>query len=53
MVMFVAVEHIFVIMMKCYFSKTLSQERCFEVRDLIRKTNVEGVLEGKKYCHFD
>lgn len=35
------------------FSKTLSQERCFEVRDLIRKTNVEGVLEGKNTVYFD
>lgn len=35
------------------FSKTLSPQKCFAVRDLIRKTNVEGILEGKNAVYFD
>src|SRR5699024_2473751 len=35
------------------FSKTLSLQKCKEIRDLLRKTNVEGVLEGKDGVYFD
>lgn len=35
------------------FSKTLDQNRCYEVRDLIRNTNVDGILEGKDTVYFD
>ena len=35
------------------FSYTLSSKRCNEIRDLIKKTKVEGVLEGKDMIYFD
>lgn len=38
---------------KVLYSKTLSLQRCKEIRDLIRATNVEGVLEGKDTVYFD
>ena len=35
------------------YTKTLAPSRCQEIRDLIRTTNVEGVLEGKDTVYFD
>lgn len=38
---------------KILYEKTLSQERCSEIVDLLKQTNVEAILEGKNAVYFD
>lgn len=35
------------------FSYTVPSKRCLEIKDLIRKTNVDGALESKDTIYFD
>ena len=38
---------------KVLFSYTLSPKRCHEIKELVRKTNIDGVLEGTNSIYFD
>lgn len=35
------------------FSQTLSSKRCLEIKDLLRATKIDAILEGKSSVYFD